>query len=212
MASKYLKKSNTPTIIIALIWSIALFIVFFNGTSDFWVTIKDRVSALKARDSLFCFLTPLVLSAAVGLLPASWKAVLVFWKIRHPLPGSRVFSRLSHDDPRIDQSRIQAKMDKTPQTPAEENALWYRWYKTVQDRVTVLESHKQFLLNRDLAGVFFLFFVMGTMALTVSDVPLARTSIYGLMMFIHYIVFAVVARNHGNRFTCNVLVEYQSKK
>ena len=212
MATKYLKKGNTPTIIIALIWSIALFIVFFNGTSDFWVTVKDRVSALKARDSLFCFLTPLVLSVAVGLLPASWKAVLVFWKIRNPLPGSRVFSNLSLDDPRIDQSRIQAKMEVVPQTPGEENALWYRWYKTVQDRVTVLESHRQYLLNRDLAGIFFLFLIFGTLTLTLSDVPLTRVLFYGIVMLIHYIVFAVVARNHGNRFACNVLVEYQSKK
>jgi len=69
MSDNYLKKANTPTLIVYLIWNIALFLVANNGISTFWETIGMRIAELKAEDSLFSFLTPLILTVACGLLP-----------------------------------------------------------------------------------------------------------------------------------------------
>lgn len=212
MPSNYLKKGNIPTLILYLVWNIAVFLVVCNGTSDFWNNIRQRVTQLQARDSLFCFLTPLVLTIACGLLPASWKASLVFWRIKNALPGCRAFRELAKSDPRIDESRLRIKLGNTPMNPHDENAVWYRCYKAVQDHVTVREAHKQFLLNRDLTGISFLFFVFGTLAVSLSGASLVNIAVYAAITMLQYVVFAVVARNHGNRFVCNVLVEYQNRR
>lgn len=174
--------------------------------------MRQHIAQLQARDSLFCFLTPLVLTIACGLLPASLKAVLVFCRIKDALPGCRAFTKLAKSDPRIDESRLRTKLDKSPVSPREENAAWYRLYKTVQDRVTVREAHKQFLLNRDLAGISFFFFVFGTLAAGPSGASFSNIGVYAAITVLQYVVFAVIARNHGNRFVCNVLVECQDSK
>jgi len=211
MADKYLKKRNVPTLVVFLIWNVALFLVASNGMSGFWVSIQQRISELKAQDSLFCFLTPIVLAVACGLLPPSWKATLVFWRFKDALPGCRAFSVLAKRDPRIDDSLIQKNLTVKPQTPRDENSTWYRWYKTVQDHITVQESHKQFLLNRDMTGISFLFFLFGSLALIPSGASNFTTAIYSVITFMQFVVISVVARNHGNSFVCNVLVEYLNK-
>lgn len=212
MPSKYLKKANIPTLIVFLIWNIAVFLVASNGMPTFWVSIKDRISELGTQGSLFSFLTPLVLVVVCDLLPTSWKATLVFWRFRNALPGCRAFSKFAKCDPRIDESLLLKKLDKVPISARDENAAWYRWYKVVQDNVIVKESHKQFLLNRDLAGIAFLFFVFGTPALIPAGSSALNICFYAAITSLQFIIFSIVARNHGNRFVCNVLVEYQNKE
>lgn len=212
MTTKYLKKENLPTLVLCLAWNIALFIVFLNGTDDFWNTLRERISQLRGRDSLFLALTPLILTIASGILPASWKASLVFWRFRYALPGCRAFSNLAKFDPRIDGQRLLSKLDPLPNTPHEQNAVWYRWYKAVQDQMTVQEAHKQFLLNRDITGISFLFLALGTLSLAFSQTPAIRVWTYGGVALAQYVAFALVARNHGNRFVCNVITEYLNKK
>lgn len=211
MKSDNLKKGNNPTIILYLVWNIAAFLAICNGTQNFWSSIQQRVLHLKTVDSLFCFLTPLVLTIACGLLPASWKATLVFWRIKNALPGCRAFTKHAKNDPRIDESKLRTVLGVIPLSPREENAVWYRCYKSVHDHLTVREAHKQFLLNRDLTSISFLFFVFGTLAAGPSGASPVNIGIYAMITMLQYVVFAVVARNYGNRFVCNALVEYQNK-
>lgn len=110
MGRKYLKTSNVPVIIAFIIWNVALFLVLCNGVTDFWGSLHQKIVDLQAKDSLFCFLTPIILSIACGLLPASWKAVLVFWRVKNPLPGCRAFSHVMKSDPRINPSLLEASL------------------------------------------------------------------------------------------------------
>jgi hypothetical protein len=210
MGKKYLKRKNAATITIFLVWSIALYIVLCSNINDFWADMLARVSNLTAKASLFCFLTPLILGIACGVLPASWKAVLVFWR-KNPLPGCRAFTKLGPSDPRIDMKQLSALVGQLPQSPASQNAKWYSLYKQTEHELTVSEAHKAFLLYRDLTGVSFLFLVFGTAALIPARASLANTVVYAGICAAEYIVLSIVARNHGNRFVCNVLVEYLAK-
>lgn len=212
MSDNYLKKANTSTLVVFLVWNVALFLVANNGLSTFWETIGKRIADLKAEDSLFSFLTPLVLAVGCGLLPASWKATLVFWRLKNPLPGCRAFSELAKKDPRIDESLLDRQVDKILLSPREENAVWYKWYKAVQNQITVQEAHRQFLLNRDLTGIAFLFFVFGSIALFPAGSTVFNICVYAVITMMQFVVFSLVARNHGNRFVCNVMVEYQNLK
>jgi len=207
---RFLKKENTATIVVFLMWNVALFIVAINGISTFWASIKDHIAELGARNSLFSFLTPIVLAIACGVLPASFKSVLVFWRFKNVLPGCR-FMELANNDPRIDASFITEQFDTKPNSPHEQNAVWYKWYKAVQNQITVQEAHKQFLLNRDMTGIAFLFFIFGSPAIFFAGSSVLNSSFYLAITMLQFVIFSVVARNHGNRFVCNVLVEYQNK-
>jgi hypothetical protein len=212
MSDKNLKNSYNSILIIFIVWNVALFIVANNGFSTFWEAIGKRITEFKTEDSLFSLLTPLVLVIACGLLPTSWKATLVFWRLKNTLPGCRAFSELAKKDPRIDESLIGSQVNSKLNSTHEENAVWYKWYKAVQNQITVQESHRQFLLNRDLTGIAFLFFVFGSIALFTAGANLLNICIYSVLTLMQYFIFSLVARNHGNRFVCNVIVEYQNLK
>lgn len=203
-----LKKANLPTIIVFLLWNIVLFLAFYNGLANFWESAQERVAELTSPDSLFCFLTPLVVIIATGLLPPSWKATLVFWRFKYALPGCRAYSKIARNDDRIDVSKLEKAFNASLATPREENVMWYNWYKTVENNLTVREAHKSFLLNRDLTGISFLFLLFGTFALILSKMTSEIVFAYAVILFIEYLLFSIIARNYGNRFVCNVIVEY----
>lgn len=211
MSKNYLKRQNTTSITIFLIWSISLFVVLCTDVGDFWAAMGRRIGDLKATDSIFCFLTPLILGVACGVLPPSWKAFLVFLR-RNPLPGCRAFTVMAPSDPRIDFQRLRALMGDLPETPTDQNSKWYSLYKKVKDELTVSEPHKAFLLYRDLTGISFLFLFFGTPALIPAQAPLENIFIYGAICIAQYVALSVVARNHGNRFVCNAMVEYIEKE
>lgn len=205
---KYLKKANLPTISTFLLWNIALFLVFSQDKGNFWQSIHRHVLSLKELNSLFIFLTPITLTVASGFIPASWKAVLVFWRIKNALPGCRAFTYLAVKDARINRSEMRKLLGRVPSSPSQQNAIWYEWYKNVEKKTVVRESHKQFLLNRDLSAIAVLFFCFGTFVIFVMDISFARVGIYALVTLFQYLIFSLIARNHGNRFVCNVVAEY----
>ena len=130
---------------------------------------------------------------------------------KNPLPGCRAFTKLAPSDPRIYLKRLSASIGDLPELTSEQNAKWYSLYKEVQDELTVSEAHKAFLLYRDLTGISFLFLVFGTIALIPAGASLINLMIHGAVCAAEYIVLSIVARNHGNRFVCNVMVECQEK-
>ena len=91
-----------------------------------------------------------------GLLDSNTKARLVFWRWSDPLPGSFAFSRYMHRDPRVDLKALRKALGRLPIKPREQNALWYRLFKSVEREPTVVDAHRQFLLTRDYAAVAFL--------------------------------------------------------
>src|SRR5262249_20213609 len=64
-------------------------------------------------------------------LSAEMKSRIVFMRWRNPLPGCEAFSRYAKGDARIDLSAIERLCGLVPESPREQNALWYRLYKSV---------------------------------------------------------------------------------
>jgi hypothetical protein len=208
MGQKYLKTRNTPKITIFLIWSIAVFMVIYNGPDNFWENIRLCIINLKTKDSLFFFGTPIILTIVNGLISPSVKAILVFWHIRNALPGCRVFSSLIQSDPRIDVLALQSKLGSLPILPREQNTKWFQLYEEVKDTLIVKESHKAFLLSRDITGITTLFLIFGIISFFCAGKELHVILLYAGITFVEFLIFSIVARNHGNRFVCNVIVEY----
>jgi hypothetical protein len=212
MAEKYLKKWNLPYVILFVLLNVALFLALRNYGPDFWEDLHQRVLDLKSKDSLFQIALPLIIGVAGGILRSSWKEVLVFWRLENPLPGCRVFTELAKSDPRIDMNELEAELAPLPEEPKAQNSKWFKLYKQMEEEITVKESHKQYLLYRELTGISGLFLLFGPIALIFIGVPVWNVGVYAAITLSEFVVCSIIAQNHGKRFVCNVLVEFLNRK
>ena len=113
----------------------------------------DRVTQAQSllQHAGFAGLAGIVMIVLQELFPRSVKEVLVFWRLRDRLPGCRAFTVIAPKDARVDPTDLAVLLPSTPMSPAEQNALWYRLYRTVSDDPSVSHAHKEFLLTRDYA-------------------------------------------------------------
>jgi len=145
-----------------------------------------------------------------GLLSPFAKARLVFWRWSNPLPGSFAFSRYAARDPRIDLAALRHMIKVWPSDPHEQNALWYRLYKSVESEPAVIDAHRSFLLTRDYTAIAFLVLLAaGPLGLWFLSAKLA--AIYGSIMLLQYLLARQAASNYGVRFVTTVLALKASK-
>jgi hypothetical protein len=209
-SEKYLKDENQKTLIVFIVWCIALYLCF-AANADFSVAaVEARFRALGITNGLIMVLMPILALVLSGIAPSSLKEVLVFWRIKHPLPGCRAFSKIAPADERIDMEVLQRKLGTLPTDPREQNVTWYKLLKRYSGVTTVEKAHKHFLLSRDLANIAILFAVFGCLGLSIKASSWRIVVEYTAIMLLHYMTLALVARNHGNRLVCNVLAEFIS--
>ena len=151
--------------------------------------------------SLAFFVLTLVLTY---LLPSGWKHRLIYTRWRNPLPGSWVFSELVDRDERISRQELVNQYGHFPEPPAEQNALWYKIYKSKQGDHVVLNSHGRWLLFRDLFAISLVLIVPST-AYTFLHSGAAVGFVFLTCALLVVICMFVCARNTGERFACNVL-------
>jgi hypothetical protein len=107
---------------------------------------------------------------------------------------------------------LKSVLEKLPKKPDEQNALWYSIYKRHESKITVEKAQCAFLLARDLTAIAALFGIIGTGVLFVISHNRTTSLFYFSVMLAQYLALALVARNHGERFVCNVLVECSLEK
>ncbi|MHC0444753.1 hypothetical protein ACWA1F_05055 [Flavobacterium sp. 3-218] len=197
-----LKTKNTPQLWVFLSGNIFfLCSMFFPAHFEKLVKEFDMMFVIK---TLGMFIAPLILFLLNGLLSSHQKAVLVFWKMSNPLPGSEAFSKISRADTRIDREKLKTAHGSLPKKAADQNKLWYKIYKKNSADLIVSESHRAFLLARDLTSLSFLFLIfIGLPILWSEKWPLSF--IYFLILIAQYLLVRVGARNRGRRFVANVL-------
>lgn len=205
---KHLKTQNIPTIVIFIVWCIAGYVFFLSYPTGTFENLLTTVKEQSAKDSIVNLFSPILILILTGVISSDNKAKLVFWRCENALPGHRAFSSLAPNDPRIDMQALARKMGTVPEGPKDQNSKWFSLYKKYAESVTVLSAHKSFLLARDLCSIALLFTVFGACGLAFSQLSPKGIFVYSLIMILHYIVLAIVAQNHGNRFVCNVIVEY----
>ena len=208
---KTLKLQNVPAILIFVVWCTALLIVCIGAPNDFWAELGKRFTSLNAKDGLLLSLTPLVSLVANGLFSPTAKAVLVFWRFKNVLPGHRAFSKHVNADPRVNVQALRERVVPWPDNPTDENRVWYKIYRSVEEAVQVVDAHRSFLLARDLGSIAFTFVVVGAPIVYFLGKSIQWTLCYVAVMVIQYLILALVARNHGVRMVRNVLVEVSNK-
>jgi len=208
---KNLKIQNLPAILLYIAWCTALIVVFIASPPDFLAELTKYFKELNAKDGLLLLLSPIISLVVNGILPPNAKAALVYWRTKDILPGHRAFTVHAKKDPRIAVDVLKELLPEWPRKSTKQNELWYRMYRSVDDVPTVRDSHRSFLLARDLCCVSLVFLFVGSVLLLLQGATVLWTFGYAGILVVQLLLFSIVARHHGNRFVRNVLVEFQNK-
>ena len=203
-----LNDKNRSRLVLVVLVNVAVYIaVLSKGFAvEEWVDVLPGVPRL---------VPALLVSILTGIINAQVdsnnKARLVFWKWRHPLPGSRAFTEYANTDSRIDSDTLKKHQDPLPTNPRKQNALWFKWYQECQDEPSILQVHREYLFTRDYAAISFLLLLgFGSLALWQTEsINVAVT--YISILAVQYLLVRRAASNHGVRFVTSVMANKTSR-
>lgn len=207
-SSGTLKGRNLAWLVATLILDMLVLLVLAFHTSIAELT-PSVIAAVRASLTVLLPIPALILSS---LISADHKAILIFWRFKHPLPGSRAFSVYARADHRIDLATLKKHVGEFPLGPREQNAKWYGLYKQVDSDSSVVDSHKNYLLFRDIATMSLLLVPALPVAMQFMGVDATRILISAAWFLVQYLVTAFAARTTGIRLVQNVLAAHASRK
>lgn len=199
----HLKQQNRTQIVLYAAANFAAFSWVLDGGA-FPQDWEGRIAAIttSAVASGLITLAQIIYS---GLLGDEVKAVLVFWRLKHPLPGCRAFSTIAPRDPRIDAVRLKVRLGELPTDPDEQNRVWYRLYRQHKDEAPINDAHGSYLLARELACLSIAFLLaLPTLALALG-VSFKVALPYAGILLILYVLVAYSGNYYGRRLVANVL-------
>lgn len=184
-----------------LIVLLVMSLLKFKNTDSIWDLIeKVQTSGVGL---IFASVFALLIN---GVLKTGYKNIIVFWKVKHPLPSYRVFSHLAQNDHRIDLDVFNRKYDPIPIDPESQSKLWYKLLKKYPDDEMVLQSHRDYLLYRDLTSMSFLGLLVYTVAFILLKIfGLDISTLLILLFLAEYLILLISARNKAERFVLNVI-------
>ncbi len=152
--------------------------------------------------------------SAVNAVPGNYlKEVLVFWRIKNPLPGARAFEKVTlHSDPRINPSALRAKLGgEFPRGAQDQNSKWYELYISLRNDPAVNDANYRYLLFRDLTWLTVLL-----LAAVLISIPFNWASALTLFTFLLvlgclYFLFGRAAEERGRRLVTTVLAIASAK-
>lgn len=197
-----LKDQNRPLLALVVLANAALYFVVLSGE----LSIENWIGTFTDIQNLAPVLVVSILTGILnGQVSHEYKARLVFWNWKHPLPGSRAFTEYIQKDPRIDVEKLKAFADPLPEAPEKQNALWFKWYREFQNEPGIKQVHREYLFTRDYAGISFLSVVgLGALAFWQFEEPKIAL-MYLVILLLQYFFVRRAARNHGSRFVSSVL-------
>lgn len=146
----------------------------------------------------------LILLVLQEVVPRSVKEVLVFFRLKERLPGCRAFSVIAVRDPRIDPLELGVLLPSAPMSGVEQNALWYRWLKSVESDPAIADNHHRFLALRDAAVLLCVLGIASPFLAFLGPQHLGWFVLGGAFLAA-YLVTALAARNSAIRLVANVI-------
>ena len=135
-------KENHRKILVGFTILLYIWFALVNGFNFTYISEVDinikTVLFIKPVFSLLFYILSLVVSS---IIPSEWKHIIIYFRLKDPLPGSRIFTQLIKKDSRVSYRDIVAKYGPLPKKPKEQNVLWYKIYKEKQSDEVVKESH-----------------------------------------------------------------------
>ena len=184
-----------------------LVFVAFSGSDVLRAILARQWTELVDLKHVLILALPLATLILDGIVTSDFKAVLVYWKWRNPLPAHEAFTVHGRKDSRVDIKALEEEHGPLPTDPAEQNQLWYKLSKATANRASVDEAHYAWLLGRDLTNLSFTLLIASAGLAGALQVGgwgwIVLVSAQGLL----YIVLSQVAANKGIRFVTTVLAE-----
>jgi len=208
ISSRTLKPLNMRWLVLLAVLDMAVVLLFIAPEMIDGIALTK----LAVARALGTVVLPVVVLLLTGLLPANVKAMLVFWKVTNPLPGSEAFTKHGTADTRIDMVALKRNVGALPAVPSEQNSKWYKLYRMVADDVAVVEAHKLFLMYRDMAAMTLPLIVLIPVGLRLAGIVGIETWITAGVFLLQYIASALCARHSGIRLVCNVLAIHSTRK
>ena len=206
--NKTLKGRNLAWLVATLVLDVlVLLAIAFNTAVDNLTLTK--VAVIRASLTTLLPIPALILSS---LISSDHKAILVFWRFQHPLPGARAFSVHAPADPRIDIAKLKKNVGEFPSTERDQNSKWYGLYRQVDSDPSVVDSHKNYLLFRDISVMSLLLVPTLPLVMHFSGIDSTRMLASAAWFLGQYLVTAFAARTTGIRFVQNVLAVHASRK
>ncbi|MBN1548911.1 MAG: hypothetical protein JW902_19830 [Syntrophaceae bacterium] len=205
---RYIKSENRKWLISYLLLHIVIFAPF-SGLINFSLLDADKlISKLKNPQGFIPLAAAILIIVLEGLFKNSLKEFLVFWRIKHRLPGHRAFTKIGPTDSRIDMKRIKKLFPAgLPNSPEKQNKEWFRLYREYQDELQVFFAHKAFLLTRDLTTLTVIFIPLSIFGHFLLASNIQMFFYHMLIMIIMFICMSLSAKHYGERFVANVLAE-----
>jgi hypothetical protein len=202
-----LKRKNNITISCFLMFNIFLYLIIFS--IDIQDDLSFDINRIITLRTIWIFGTPFLLFIINGIIASDQKAALVFWKTKHTLPGHRAFSKHAALDSRIDLDNLSKRFGKLPEDPISQNKLWYKIYRKNSESIVIQNSHKNFLLARDLASISALIALVSFISLFLIDDVFKWVYLY--FSILQYLILVKIAQTYGVSFVRNVLAIESSK-
>jgi hypothetical protein len=211
---KQLKEQNAPYIRAYVGFVVAATGIYAASESGltFQALLNGNVSITDPGELSGFGLASIVYLLIARLLPTSIKECLVFWRWKERLPGYRAFTDVAPRDARISLDALRNKYGDFPTRGNDQNALWYRIYKTHESAPGVEDAHKHYLLYRDLNAVNLLLAAIFVPLCVAFGVLTLQSGLiaFGLLVAISFF-FSLNARASGMRLVQNALAEESAK-
>lgn len=206
---KSLKEQNKPNLILFTAWNVIIILIIFS--SPLFINDGEVIAQkLLSHESIFMIFSPIIVIIINGLLNSEQKVFLVFWKWKNGLPAHCAFTKYLFLDPRIDLDNLKSKYEELPVNPVKQNSLWYRFLTNNEGNIIVKESHKSYLLTRDMTAMSFVF-LLSIVVIFFSNLDIKIKLLSSGYFVFQYFILMLVTRNFGKRFTCNVLAVESQK-
>lgn len=210
MAHEHLKSGYRATLWVFALINVAIFwsVVVIRDISN----VSAVFSAISARDATFAVIGPIIILMLGGLISATNKARAIYWRYTYPLPGCFAFTRYLASEHRADSKMLSEKWGELPSDPGEQNQLWYKMYRNVEEDVRIHETHRDSLFSRDLTGYAVIFLIVFGLSALFTTLSWPFTGIYIGFLIVQYTILMVAARIYGTRLVCNVLALESTNK
>ncbi|MEF2557395.1 hypothetical protein VQ044_14095 [Aurantimonas sp. C2-5-R2] len=167
----------------------------------------DRITQIQTllQHASIAGVAGVVMLALQDLFPRSLKEMLVFWRLRHRVPGCRAFTEIAPKDARVDLTDLAVLIPTAPMTPTEQNALWFKWLKATENDPAIADNHRRFLILRDCAVLLALLALVTPVLLIWTFDTQTQTLMLSGGLLVAYVVVALSARNAAVRLVGNVV-------
>ena len=198
-----LKDLNKVPLVSVVLANFAAFVAVTQSTDLRAVDWSSLTAALtRASPAGMALILVGIVNAQLG---AEAKARVVFLRWRNPLPGSEAFTRHAREDHRVNVGALEGAFGPLPTSPREQNALWYRLFKSVEDHLSVRQVHREFLFTRDYACLALLMLLV-LAPLSIAEAPSIKAAMtYSGLLTLQFALVVRAARHHGVRLVRTVL-------